>query len=152
MKYLLSVAVVVACTSMAALTAPSLAQTAPGAPAAASGTPTAPPYMPNVLLGPAPVPFPPPVSIKDQGSYLPDQYAEYYIAGAPAWNAFIDTDLGIQDWWVHSVNHEVSAGVAQDRTYDFEYLKPRYAFAHIVAGNDAGEAGVWHGGLKTRGH
>lgn len=163
MRHLLLTAAT-ACAAIAAAPLVALAQASP-APAMASAAPmpagaAAPagegaPTGAGVVTGQVPVgatPLPTVPPDVTASTYVPTTYVEDDIPNLTGWNAFIAADKAANEYSMTVRTHVVFGGRTEERLYHMAYRKPLFGWNDIVSGNGAGQAAVWHGGNRVRGH
>jgi len=72
----------------------------------------------------------------------------------PALETFAKTFADVKDYQESIVVHETTddGKQAQDRTYDYRWMRPTFARIEIVEGPGKGGGAAWRGGDKIRGH
>ncbi|MDQ2992477.1 MAG: hypothetical protein M3R30_06625 [Candidatus Eremiobacteraeota bacterium] len=78
--------------------------------------------------------------------------APAHAASTPAIAAFESAFASINDYTFDLRSHEVKGNSAQDRVYQYWFMKPHYAKTLIRSGDGSGSGGVWAGGDQVSGH
>ncbi len=115
--------------------------TVPTGPGVVSGAP---------VVGATPFPTPPPDTTAQ--TYVPENYVEVEFPGAPNWNAFVALEKTINEYSMTTTTHVAKGGRVEERLYHMAYRKPTFGFNAILSGPGSGQAAVWHGGNRVRGH
>lgn len=73
-------------------------------------------------------------------------------SGQPAITAFDRTFAGVNDYTCVLHSHEVNGTRAQDRVYEYSFMKPHYLKTIVLSGDGKGSGVVWIGGEQVSGH